>query len=107
MVLLLPAAADGRRGGGGRIMAGIGWSLTQMRRLLQHPVRGGLVFLSAAALLVAAVLWQPAPVTGQATDALPKADKLEQKNYTETVPESKVKFDMVAVPGGTFLMGSP
>jgi formylglycine-generating enzyme required for sulfatase activity len=29
------------------------------------------------------------------------------KNYTETIPGSTIKFDMVAIPGGTFLMGSP
>ncbi len=28
-------------------------------------------------------------------------------NYTETIPESAVRFDMVAVPGGVFRMGSP
>ena len=33
--------------------------------------------------------------------------KGEHKNYTQTIPGSDVKFDMVAVPGGTFLMGSP
>ena len=27
--------------------------------------------------------------------------------YTETIPGTKVTFDMVAVPGGTFTMGSP
>ncbi len=27
--------------------------------------------------------------------------------YTETIPGSKVAFDMVPVPGGTFVMGSP
>jgi formylglycine-generating enzyme required for sulfatase activity len=29
------------------------------------------------------------------------------RNYTETIPGSKVTFDMVAIPPGTFLMGSP
>jgi sulfatase modifying factor 1 len=28
-------------------------------------------------------------------------------NYTETIPDTKITFDMIAVPGGTFLMGSP
>jgi formylglycine-generating enzyme required for sulfatase activity len=27
--------------------------------------------------------------------------------YTETIPGSAVRFEMVAIPGGTFLMGSP
>ncbi|MFO0928229.1 MAG: formylglycine-generating enzyme family protein [Gemmataceae bacterium] len=29
------------------------------------------------------------------------------KSYVETIPESKVKFEMIAIPGGTYLMGSP
>ncbi len=29
------------------------------------------------------------------------------QNYTEVIPGSEVKFEMVAVPGGTFQMGSP
>ena len=28
-------------------------------------------------------------------------------NYVETIPGTKVSFDMVAIPGGTFVMGSP
>ncbi len=31
----------------------------------------------------------------------------EFKNYTEVIPGSDVKFEMVAVPGGTFAVGSP
>ena len=37
----------------------------------------------------------------------PKVDKLEQKNYVETISDTEVKFEMIAIPGGTFLMGSP
>ncbi|WP_157899195.1 formylglycine-generating enzyme family protein [Luteitalea pratensis] len=48
--------------------------------------------LSLGAAVLAA---QPAP------KAVPAAA------YTETIPGSKVSFDMVAVPGGTFTMGSP
>ena len=28
-------------------------------------------------------------------------------NYVETIRDTKVTFDMVAIPGGTFSMGSP
>jgi formylglycine-generating enzyme required for sulfatase activity len=28
-------------------------------------------------------------------------------NYTETIPGSNVRFEMVGIPGGTFSMGSP
>jgi formylglycine-generating enzyme required for sulfatase activity len=31
----------------------------------------------------------------------------EHKSYVEQIDGSKVKFDMIAIPGGTFLMGSP
>jgi formylglycine-generating enzyme required for sulfatase activity len=31
----------------------------------------------------------------------------EMKPYTETIAGSELKFDMVPIPGGTFLMGSP
>ena len=34
-----------------------------------------------------------------------KADKFDK--YTEKIPDSDVSFDMVPIPGGTFLMGSP
>lgn len=40
----------------------------------------------------------------------PTLDPKLHKNYTETIPgtkEQKVIFDMVAIPGGTFFMGSP
>jgi formylglycine-generating enzyme required for sulfatase activity len=44
---------------------------------------------------------------GADTAFQPKVDKLEQKNYSETIPGTEVKFEMIAIPGGTFLMGSP
>jgi formylglycine-generating enzyme required for sulfatase activity len=51
---------------------------------------------------------EPAKPAGGAVPAkLPQVDKAEHKGYTETIPGSEVKFDMVAVPGGVFLMGSP
>jgi formylglycine-generating enzyme required for sulfatase activity len=31
----------------------------------------------------------------------------EFKNFTEKIPESPVSFEMIAIPGGTFKMGSP
>src|SRR5438874_1283797 len=47
--------------------------------------------------------------TGVGTDTAfqPKIDKLEHKNYVETIPGTEVKFEMIAIPGGTYLMGSP
>jgi formylglycine-generating enzyme required for sulfatase activity len=42
----------------------------------------------------------------------PPADAAEapapaHKNYVEPIPGSDVKFEMIAIPGGTFVMGSP
>jgi formylglycine-generating enzyme required for sulfatase activity len=54
--------------------------------------------LTTAALVsvtAAALVAQPAPSTSPAS------------TYTETIPGTKVAFDMVAVPGGTFTLGSP
>ena len=67
--------------------------------------------------------WEPKPVelsvqTEQPTPAwLPKPvihipeaeakDPSEMKPYTEIIPDTDVKFDMVPIPGGKFLMGSP
>jgi formylglycine-generating enzyme required for sulfatase activity len=35
------------------------------------------------------------------------APKTDFAAYTEKIPDSEVKFDMVPIPGGTFTMGSP
>jgi formylglycine-generating enzyme required for sulfatase activity len=38
---------------------------------------------------------------------LPRVEPLKHKGYAETMPGTKIKFEMVPIPGGTFLMGSP
>jgi formylglycine-generating enzyme required for sulfatase activity len=43
-----------------------------------------------------------AEVEGAAAD-----DEASMKRYRESIPGTKVTFEMVPVPGGTFLMGSP
>ena len=48
--------------------------------------------------------WMPAPTDLPASVA---AAEGEMKPYTETIGPSGVAFDMVPIPGGTFLMGSP
>jgi formylglycine-generating enzyme required for sulfatase activity len=60
----------------------------------------------AAALLAASstLLTEPA---GRAADATPHIQPLTQKGYTQKIPGSDVTFEMVAIPGGTFVMGSP
>ncbi len=37
----------------------------------------------------------------------PEKAEADMKDYTSTIPKTGVKFDMVAVKGGEFLMGSP
>jgi formylglycine-generating enzyme required for sulfatase activity len=67
-----------------------------MRRCSQYPL--GLCLLGVALLALAAA--------GQA-DRLPQIQPLTHQSYTEAIPGTDVKFDMVAIPGGTYLMGSP
>src|SRR5262245_37686834 len=66
------------------------------------------VTLGVSALLLAA----PSSSTLSATSAAPTAQAAaaaaaDTKAYTETIPDTKVTFDMVPVPGGSFLLGSP
>ena len=42
-------------------------------------------------------------LTGRASEAA----KAERKSFTDAIAGTDVKFDMVYVPGGEFLMGSP
>ncbi|RUL84208.1 formylglycine-generating enzyme family protein, partial [Tautonia sociabilis] len=57
---------------------------------------------TGAALLACALLAAAAPSRGQEASA-PE----EMKPYTETIPGTDLSFEMVPIPGGTFLMGSP
>jgi formylglycine-generating enzyme required for sulfatase activity len=70
-----------------------------MKRLIQYSAAAALVPLCAAALLLVPVL--PAEKPAQA------AESPSHKPYTDGVPGADVKFEMIAVPGGTFTMGSP
>jgi formylglycine-generating enzyme required for sulfatase activity len=70
-----------------------------MFRLIKH----GLAACLTVGLVAALVCYQPGkPAGGPAARAAES-----QKNYTESIPGSKVRFEMIAIPGGTFLMGSP
>src|SRR5260370_21241289 len=66
---------------------------------------------SISCLILAGSIWALSSFTSSEADAdggfQPKVDKLEQKNYVETIPGTEVKFEMIAIPGGKFLMGSP
>ncbi|HET6574353.1 MAG TPA: SUMF1/EgtB/PvdO family nonheme iron enzyme [Fimbriiglobus sp.] len=63
---------------------------------------------AAGAVLAAVVPILPAdkPTLPFDVRVATKAD-LPPKNFTETLPGGQVKFNMVYVPGGEFLMGSP
>src|SRR5207253_46289 len=47
----------------------------------------------------------PAPVPRAETEA--RVEPAAHRNYTESIPGSRVRFDLIAVPGGVFWMGSP
>jgi formylglycine-generating enzyme required for sulfatase activity len=64
-----------------------------MTRLTQRAAGGGLLTAAAACLLHAAQAPIPVPA--------------DFKPYFQTIPDSKVTFKMMPIPGGTFLMGSP
>ena len=50
------------------------------------------------------VTWLPEPIPNPEAEA---AEEDQMKAYTEPIPATEVKFDMVPIPGGTFTMGSP
>jgi formylglycine-generating enzyme required for sulfatase activity len=68
------------------------------------PVIGAASFLLAL-LPLSAALTAPALRPGPETE--PCVDPPPHRSYTESIPDTKVRFDMVAVPGGVFRMGSP
>jgi formylglycine-generating enzyme required for sulfatase activity len=49
----------------------------------------------------------PAPAEGKDEAFQPRIEPAKHKNYSEPIPGSEVKVEMIAIPGGTFLMGSP
>jgi formylglycine-generating enzyme required for sulfatase activity len=75
-----------------------------MKRLHQHPALWGITAIALAALFLAAA---SEPVGGQGAAKLPTVEPVKHKSYTESIPGSDVKFEMVPLPGGTYLMGSP
>jgi formylglycine-generating enzyme required for sulfatase activity len=73
-----------------------------MKCLLQHPLWWALLIAALPALLLVV----PAPAE-QVPQKLPEIEPAAHKGYTETIAGSKVSFEMVPIPGGTYLMGSP
>jgi len=63
-------------------------------------------FSLAVTALVLAVA--PAEVAWSAPQEPPPAQSAaSMKTYVETIPGTELKFELVPIPGGTFLMGSP
>ena len=82
-----------------------------MKRLLHHPFFWGVVVIGLI------LTWTFLPST-QAEKPPKKEIKKEQaklpiiearkhKNYVQKIPKSEAKFEMIAIPGGTYQMGSP
>ena len=68
-----------------------------------------LAWLTLTVTLVSTLVLVPGSTEAEQDTAgpLPRVEALTHKNYTDAIAGTEVKFDMVAVPGGTFLMGSP
>jgi formylglycine-generating enzyme required for sulfatase activity len=67
--------------------------------------RGGLLLL--VVLPVPLALPAPAPAPVPRPDTAPRVEPAAHRTYTETIPDSRVHFDMIAIPGGVFWMGTP
>ncbi|MPY88459.1 MAG: SUMF1/EgtB/PvdO family nonheme iron enzyme [Luteitalea sp.] len=80
----------------------------------QQSVKVGRVAVSALALVIAVMTMhavaRPGPQTpGRGSQPAAQSDEPFKSGatYVEKIPETNVSFEMVAVPGGTFMMGSP
>jgi formylglycine-generating enzyme required for sulfatase activity len=95
-----------------------------MTRSLRSLPKPGLLVLSLAAAALVACSWSIAQEAAAPADPtsvpsvtwlsksypVPDADAKDEasmKKYTEQIPGTELKFDMVPIKGGTFLMGSP
>ena len=63
--------------------------------------------LSGILICSTILLWDLSGRPSQTTSTPSPAAEKDMKPYTETLPGSTVKFDMVPIRGGTFTMGSP
>jgi formylglycine-generating enzyme required for sulfatase activity len=76
-----------------------------MRHLLQHPAGWCLLLAGAAAAGLTALALSPA---GRAAgEPVPRVDPVKHEKYVQKIPDSEVAFEMVPIPGGAYLMGSP
>src|SRR5436305_11852644 len=73
-----------------------------MLRMTQEPFG----VLLVAGLIVSLWAGFESPAPSQVPDKLPVVEEAAHKTYADKINDD-VKFDMIAIPGGTFLMGSP
>src|SRR5437870_3057123 len=73
------------------------------QRLVRIAAIGGLVAVTALLAAVAA----PTMRTSLLLAGQPAREADDLKPYTETIAGTDVKFDMLPIPGGKFMMGSP
>jgi formylglycine-generating enzyme required for sulfatase activity len=66
---------------------------------MRYLLAAGLALLLARLTCLSAV---PVPAETE-----PRVDPVRHKSYTETVPATKVTFEMMAIPGGVYWRGSP
>src|SRR5262245_33602561 len=78
-----------------------------MRLLKQHFVQLATIAGLAAAAALVAQSFSSSTKASVVARRQPAAAADEIKPYTETIPGTDVKFDMLPIPGGTFTMGSP
>jgi formylglycine-generating enzyme required for sulfatase activity len=75
-------------------------------RLSLRPPRRAIWLLALALAALAAGALYTAPLEREGLLPAPSVDPASHQGYTESLADGKVRFDMVAVPGGTFRMGS-
>src|SRR5262245_61943880 len=79
-----------------------------MKRILQHSLAAlAVAGLSALLLSAAREAQGQADKTVFSAKDLPRVEKHTHKKYVDKLPDTRITFEMVPIPGGTFLMGSP
>ena len=73
-----------------------------MTKLLKHSLAWGFV-----GVCFAVVFGWPRPCRPRCQRNFLISSRSSTENYVEKIPESDVSFEMIAIPGGTFMMGSP
>src|SRR5262245_4379848 len=97
-MMTLESRKGTRRDSTSEPLTSIRWSIPQVSRL-SHAV--------GLALAVTALGSAQVRVARSAPQEPPAEPAGSMKPYVEAIPGTDVKFEMIPIPGGTFLMGSP